>query len=123
MNNYVILIVAFIIGQCLYTTINVYTLQYGKNIAYWPALRTYVIKETAGYAVSMFFLFAVMFILSDYIDINKKDLLNPDTMAWKKKVLTYFRTGSLIFGVFTQALAFYAFKRGKKAIEKEEAKL
>jgi len=123
MNNYLVLIVAFILGQLLYTAITVYNLQKDKGISYMPAFTAYVMKEAGGYLVALLGLFVVMFILSDYIDINvqRKDL--PEVLSFKQKIIFYFRTSSIVFGVFAQHIIFIAFKKGKKAIEKEDAKI
>jgi hypothetical protein len=123
MNNYLILLIAFILGQFLYTAITVYHLQKDKDISYVPAFKAYVKKEAGGYLVAILGLFVVMFILSDFIDINtqRKDL--PEVLTIKQKMIFYFRTSATIFGVFAQHIIFVAFKKGKRAIEKEDAKI
>jgi len=117
MNNYLILICAFIIGQLLYTAITVYNLQRGKAIDYQTAFKAYVKKELGGYIVAIVGLAALMFILSDFVDPNfKKE--DADIQTWKGRVVAYFRTSALFFGVFAQHIIFKVFKRGKKEIEK-----
>jgi hypothetical protein len=123
MNNYLILLIAFILGQFLYTAITVYNLQKDKNIAYLPSLKAYASKEAGGYIVAILGLLVLMFILSDFIDINtqRKDL--PEVLSIKQKIIFYFRTSATFFGVFAQHIIFVAFKKGKRAIEKEDAKI
>lgn len=122
MNNYVIMVIAFFIGQNLYTAITVYNLQKNKSVGYWDALKAYVKKEIGGYIVALAGLAGLMFIISDFIDPSFKHQ-DSDVSTWAGKVQAYFRTSMLAFGVFAQHLIFVAFKKGKKAIEKVEDKI
>lgn len=49
MNNYITIVIAFIIGQFAYTTVTVYNLQNGKDINYWQAYNT----TERGWAVGL----------------------------------------------------------------------
>ena len=116
------MLAAFILGQLLYTAITVYNLQKDKAIDYRTAFIAYVKKEMGGYIVAIIGLAALMFILADFIDPSFKRA-DADINTWKGKVVAYFRTSMLFFGCFAQHIIFVAFKKGKKAIEKEENKI
>ena len=120
MNNYLTIIIAFIIGQFAYTTVTVYNLQRGKDISFWHAYAVYMKKETGWFVVAIAALACVLFVLSDYLDLNVKrsDLLSKDVLTMKEKVIVYFRTIALAVGEFAQHIIFLAMKKGKKEIEK-----
>ena len=122
MKNYFIMMLAFVLGQMLYTAITVYNLQKNKEISYWNAFKAYVKQELGGYIVAVIGLGSLMFVITDFIDpsFNKAD---ADISTWKGKLVAYFRSSMLVFGCFAQHLIFLAFKKGKKAIEKEDNKL
>jgi hypothetical protein len=122
MNNYLILFVAFVIGQAIYTAVTVYNIQKNMNVPYWTAFRAYVLKELGGYIVALLGLAGLMFIISDFIDPSFKHA-DADVSTWAGRVQAYFRTSALCFGVFAQHIVFVAFKKGKKAIEKVEDKI
>lgn len=122
MSNYFIMLLAFILGQALYTAITAYNIQKTMTIGWWVAVKAYVKKETGGYVVAIIGLAVLMFIITDFVDpsFNKAD---ADISTWKGKLVAYFRTAMIGFGCFAQHLIFVAFKKGKKAIEKEEDKI
>ncbi len=122
MNNYLVLLVAFFIGQNIYTAVTVYNLQKNKALSYWEAYKAYVKKELGGYIVALSGLAGIMFIISDFIDPSFKHS-DADVSTWAGRVQAYFRTSALCFGIFAQHIVFVAFKKGKKAIEKVEDKL
>ena len=122
MSNYFLMLLAFFIGQLLYTSITVYNIQKNMSINYWAAFKAYVKKEVGGYVVAFVGLAALMFIITDFIDPSFKKA-DADVNTWTGKVVAYFRTAMLFFGCFAQHLIFVAFKKGKKAIEKAESKI
>lgn len=125
MNNYLTIVVAFIIGQFIYTSITVYNLQNGKDIDYWKAYGAYLRKETGWFIVAIAGLCGVLFILSDFInlDIKKADLVNKETLSAKEKIVLYFRTSALLLGMFIQHVVFKVYKKGKEEVEKVNDKI
>lgn len=119
MKYYTLMIIAFIIGQFIYTTLTVYNLQKDRDIEYGKALAIFVSKELGGYLVAIGGLCGVLFILSDYIDpgITRADLLNKESLTFKEQLVVYYRTASLAAGVFSQHLIYRFYNKGKKAID------
>lgn len=122
MSNYLILFIAFLIGQFIYTAVTVYNIQKDKSVGYWQAFKAYVYKELGGYVVALAGLAGLMFIISDFIDPSFKHS-DADVSTWAGRVQAYFRTSALAFGMFAQHIVFLAFKKGKRAIEKAEEKM
>lgn len=122
MSNYVLMLIAFFLGQMLYTAVTAYNIQKKMIIAWWPAVKAYVKKEFGGYVVAFIGLAVLMFIITDFVDPSFKKA-DADLTTWKGRLVAYFRTSMIAFGCFAQHLIFLAFKKGKKAIEKEDAKI
>jgi hypothetical protein len=125
MNNYVTIIIAFIIGQFIYTSITVYNLQNGKDIGYWHAYAAYLRKETGWFVIAIAGLCGVLFVLSDFVnlDIKKADLINKEVLSYKEKLVLYFRTSALMLGMFIQHVVFKVYKKGKEEVEKVNDKI
>lgn len=119
MIHYVQLFFGFIIGQFLMMSLNVYDFQKKKDISYRNALAAYATAEIGYFVIAGIGLIALLFILSDYIDLNvtKNDLKSMDSLDWKQKLQLYFKTGSLVLGAFIQYLTFKFRSVGKKAID------
>lgn len=123
MNNYLILFIGMVLGQMSSTAVIVYIAQKKKDIAYWPAMRAYVISEQGGYIIAALMLLVTMFLVSDYIEPVKT--AGDTTRTWLQKVqlAKNFKLYAYIFGVFAPIIAIVAFKKGFNAIKKEDAKL
>ena len=119
MIHYVQLFFGFIIGQFLMMSLNVYDFQKKKDIAYRNALKAYATAEIGYFVIAGLGLIALLFILSDYIDLSvtKNDLKSLESLDWKQKLQLYFKTGSLFLGAFIQYLTFKFRSVGKKAID------
>lgn len=115
---YVYLIIAWILGQSLYTAITVWRLQKNLTISYIPAFKAYVKKELGGYIVSGIFMLVVVFILPDFLNLKmeKSELLSIEQKSWAQKVQLYFRTAAMLLGMFSLHIAYSLYKRGKKEI-------
>lgn len=125
MNNYITIVIAFLIGQFAYNTITVYNLQRGLDIGFWSAYKAYMKKETGWFVVALAGLCCVLFVLSDYLDLNIKraDLINKEVLTIKEKIVVYFRTIALGVGAFIQHIIFLVYKKGKQEIHKANEKL
>lgn len=120
MNNYVIIVLGWFLGQLGYAVVSAYILQRGKpSISYWQALQVYCAKEVGSFALAFTALLILLFIAGDFlsIEITRKDLLDKETLTLKEKIILYIRTSSIVFGGLCQHLIYIAFKKGKKAIE------
>jgi hypothetical protein len=121
---YLLLIVAWVLGQALYTAITVWRLQKDLPIPYFEALKGYVIKETGGYVVSLIFMLIIVFLLPEFLNLkmSKSDLLSLEERNWIEKVQLYFRTASTALGMFSLHIAYSIYKKGKKEIHDRAAK-
>lgn len=119
MIHYVQLFFGFLIGQFLMMSLNVYDFQKKKDISYRNALAAYAAAEIGYFVIAGLGLIALLFILSDYIDLSvtKNDLKSLESLDWKQKLQLYFKTGSLFLGAFIQYLTFKFRSVGKKAID------
>ena len=115
---YFYLIVAWILGQALYTAITVWRLQKNLTINYTQALKAYIQKEFGGYIVSGVFMIVVVFILPEFLNLQmeKSELLTIEQKSWAQKVQLYFRTAAVVLGMFSLHIAYSLYKRGKKEI-------
>lgn len=116
---------AFIIAQLLMASINVYLYQQKIKIDYWAALKTYFSAELGYFIIGIFSILAIMFIMSDFIDLSvtRKDLLSKESLTWKENLQAYFKTCAFVVGAFVQYIAFKFKDKGKDAIDKASDKL
>lgn len=125
MNNYVMLAVAWIIGQLVYASVSVYILQKNlSTIGYWEAVRAYFKSEFGNYVIAFSGLLLLMFIMPDFLDpsIKRADLLNKEVLTFKEKLVIYQRSFAVGISAFIQHLLYVGFKKGKKAIHDYAAK-
>jgi hypothetical protein len=125
MNNYIIIILGWIVGQIAYASVSVYILQKNlPSIGYLQALREYGKKEFGSFIMALSALLVLLFIFPDYFDstIKRSDLLSKETLTIKEKLIVYQRTGAVIVGGLCQHLLYVSFKKGKKAIQDYAAK-
>lgn len=125
MNNYLVLLFGFIIGQMTLTVIGSYFLQRTKEGIDFPqAIKVFMHKEVGNYAVAICGLIILMFMLSDYVDpkLTRAELLTKAALTWREKAIVYSRTFSVVFGCFSQFILLLAFKRGIKGINEYAAK-
>lgn len=123
MNNNLILLGGMLLGQTAVTVICVYIKQYGKPIDYWTAFKSFVIAETASYAVALVGLLIAMFILPDYIDPSHNLKDTGDSWEWKLKIAKNFRLASIVYGAFVPLIMLLIYKKGLRAIKNENEKL
>lgn len=115
---YLLLIVAWMLGQALYTAITVWRLQKDLPITYMNALKAYFKKEVGGYIVSGVLMLIVVFILPEFLNLkmDKESILGKEQKSFAEKAQLYFRTVSTILGMFSLHIAYSIYKRGKKEI-------
>lgn len=119
MNNYLILFVAFILGQVGYASVSIYIIQSKvPGITYMQAVHEYFKKEVGSFVMAAAGWAIVMFIFSDFFDttITRADLMNKDTLTLKERMILYLRASATGLGMFIQHIIYVAFKKGKKAI-------
>lgn len=125
MIHYIQLFLGVIIGQGLITSILVYNYQKELKIEYNKALSTYIHAEKGFYVIGMFMLIALLFVMSEFINLNvtKQDLTSVEAKNWKQNLQMYFKTTSLLVGMFVQYIAFKVRSVGKIAIDNAAAKM
>lgn len=119
MNNYLILFVAFLLGQIGYASVSIYIIQRNlPGITYWEAVTQYFKKEVGSFVMAAAGWAIVMFIFPDFFDtsVSRADLLNKDTLTLKERMVLYLRASATGLGMFIQHILYVAFKKGKKAI-------
>lgn len=119
MNNYLIMIIAFILGQLGYASVSIYNIQRSlPSITYWQAVQQYTKKEFGSFVMAACGWAIVMFIASDWIDfsIDRKDLLTKEVKTLQDKLIIAFRTVATALGALIQHILYVALKKGKKAI-------
>ena len=121
---YLLLVVSWILGQAMYTAITVWRLQKSLTISYVPALKAYVKKELGGYVVSGVFMVVVVFLLPELLNLNmsRNEILTLEQRSWAEKVQLYFRSASVVLGMFSLHIAYSLYKRGKKEIIEADRK-
>jgi hypothetical protein len=125
MNNYIVIILGWTLGQIAYASVSAYILQRNvENINYWQALRVYAKKEAGSFAMALSALFILLFIFPDYFDpaVKRADLVNKEVLTLKDRLILQQRTAAILIGGLCQHLLYVAFKRGKKAIHDYAAK-
>jgi hypothetical protein len=123
--HYFIVLFAFLLGQMLMTSIQVYNYQKDLKIDYDKALVTYLKAEVGYFIVGLVGIICVCFILSDFIDlrVTKDDLKKIASRTWKENLQLYFKTSSFVIGCFIQFIAFKYKDKGKDAIDKAVNKI
>lgn len=123
--HYFTVLLAFLLGQLLITSIQVYIYQKDKHIEWLPAMQAYMKAEMGYFIVGFSTVLCICFILPDWIDlsITKEDLKSMANKTWKENLQLYFKTASLIIGSFAQLIAFKFKDKGKTAIDNAANKI
>lgn len=116
---YMLLLIGFIVGQLLFMAICSYYLQKDlPNIEYIKAFKIFFNKEFGGFVVALCFVFVLLFVLPDFINLNltKQQLMEKENLTKVEQAQVYFRSLATLLGIFGQWIPFIVYKRGKKAI-------
>ena len=116
---YIQAFVGLMLGMALMASINIYFFQQKKDITWMNAARAYWVAEIGFYVVGMFGAAVVLFIMSEFIDLNitKEDLRHKESITAKENIQKHFKTVMAFIGMFIQYIAFQVRKRGKTAID------
>lgn len=120
MNNHVIIIIGWLLGQAAYACKKSWDLQKANHdLTFADALKLHFTKETAAFAFGTVMLFVGIFIVQDYInlDITREDLRNSEAAKWKVYLINFLRTISVLFGYLCQNLGYFMFGRSEKILE------
>ncbi len=130
MNNYVILALGWILGQAAYLCVKSWDIQKkNESVDFKHALSLLFSKETAAWFFGFVMLLIIMFVLSDFIDLNitKEDVKNMEVAKWKVYLINFQRTVAVVFGFVCQRFGYAFFGRTEKILkdraEKEGVKI
>ena len=125
MNNIVVVGLGWFVGQFVITAVALYFHQKSLNISYWKAAPIYFEKEMGSFVIGIAGLTLMLFLAPEFFnsDINVMDLRNKPTKTWKEWAQAYQRASSAGIGAFIQLILIAFVEKGKKAIEREAAKI
>lgn len=121
MKYYLLLLLAVIIGQSFWASATVwYHQNQNENLNFFKALIVYFKKEVGSYVVVLLLTILIMFVLSDYMDLNvsRADLIAKGSLSKWENAQKMFRTYASEYGVFAQLVASLFYKGGVQAIMK-----
>lgn len=120
MKYYLLLLLAVVIGQLFTAAVSIWIFQKDNpNINYFRAVKVYFNKELATFVVIFTFTLLLMFILSDWMDLNvtQFDLRTKTQLTKFEAIQAKYRTYAALYGVFAQSIALLFFRKGKQAIQ------
>lgn len=122
---YLLLVIAWVLGQIFYTSVSVWRIQKDLPIDYWTAAKAYCKKEIGSFIMSASLMCIAVFILPELINIHmsKNDILSKAARTKIETAQLYFRSVATVIGAFSQHIAYMLYKRGKKAVIDESKKM
>jgi hypothetical protein len=119
MNNYLIIITGWFLGQAAYACKKSWDLQKRNDkLSFKEALKMHFTKETGAFAFGSIMLLIAMFVISDFInlDVTKQELKNMEAAKWKIYLINFLRGISVLFGYLCQNLGYFLFGRSEKIL-------
>jgi ATP/ADP translocase len=126
MKYYSLLMAAVVLGQLFVASLMIYYYQSkNENINYLKASGIYFNKSIARYVMIISFTLLVMFVLSDYMDLNitRAELMIKGELSKFEKAQKNFRTIASVYGMFAELVPLLVYKGVGKAIMQYSAKL
>lgn len=125
MNNYIIIVIGWVLGQSAYAFKKSWEIQRNKpTVTFSDALKMHFTKETASFAFAVVILLIGLFILPNFIDmdITKEDLKNMEAAKWKVYFINFLNVLAVVFGYLCQNLGWFFFGRSEKLLQAEAQK-
>ena len=125
MNNTLIIIIGWLLGQVLYACKKSWDIQKKTvSLSFKDALELHFKKETASFAFATALLLTAIFVLPDFInlDVTKEELKNTEAAKWKYYLINFLRGIAVVFGYFCQNLGYFFFGRSEKYINQTAKK-
>jgi len=119
MNNYLIVIVGWLLGQSAYACKKSWDLQRRfEKLSFVDALVLHFTKETAAFAFGAIMLLIGMFVIADFInlDLKKEELKDMDVAKWKVYLINFLRCISVLFGYLCQNIGYFLFGKSEKIL-------
>ena len=120
MNNYVIIIIGWSLGQLAYAFKKSWEIQRNKPTVSFPdALKMHFTKETASFAFAVVILLIGLFILPNFInlDVTKDELKNMEAAKWKVYFVNFINVVAVVFGYLCQNLGWFFFGKSEKLLQ------
>lgn len=125
MNNYLIILIGWILGQTAYAFKKSWEIQRNRpGVSFKDALNMHFTKETASFAFAFVILLIGLFILPNFIDmdITKDDLKNLEVAKWKVYFVNFLRVIAIVFGYLCQNLGWFFFGKSEKILQAQADK-
>jgi hypothetical protein len=125
MNNYVVIVLGWLLGQAAYACKKSWDIQRKTpDIDFRHALKLHFSKETASFAFASIMLFIGLFVITDFVDLDvtKEDLKNMEAAKWKVYLINFLRTSTVLFGYICQNLGYFLFGRSEKILRDRASK-
>jgi hypothetical protein len=125
MNNYVVIVLGWLLGQAAYACKKSWDIQRkNENTDFKNALKMHFSKETASFAFASIMLLIGLFVITDFVDLDvtKEDLKNTEAAKWKVYLINFLRTSTVLFGYICQNLGYFLFGRSEKILRERAAK-
>jgi hypothetical protein len=126
MKYYTLLLAAVLFGQLFVASLMIYYYQSkNENINYIKASTIYFRKSVARYVMIFSFTILVMFVLSDFMDLNitRADLMAKDKLSKFESAQKNFRTVASVYGMFAELILTLVYKGIGRAIIQYGTKL
>lgn len=120
MNNYLIILIGWILGQTAYAFKKSWEIQRNRpGVSFKDALHMHFTKETASFAFAFVILLIGLFVLPNFIDmdITKDDLKNLEVAKWKVYFVNFLRVIAIVFGYLCQNLGWFFFGKSEKILQ------
>lgn len=117
---YLLVIAAVILGQTFTAAFLSWKHQTTNDLINYPtAFKLYINKNIGTFAVIVTFTLLVLFVLSDWMDLNltKAELLAKGQLTKVEAIQTKFKTYATFYGIFAQGIASLFYKGGELAIK------
>lgn len=120
MNNYLVLVAGWALGQAAYATKKAWDIQKAnEKLTFKEALVIVYSKETASFAFGLIMLFCVLFFMPDILKKTITDASEGKPVTgWQVYVIDYLRISSVVFGFVCQYLGYWFFGRAEKEVRR-----
>lgn len=122
MNNYLIIVIGWLLGQAAYACKKSWDIQRrNDNVSFKDALVMHFTKETGAFAFGSVMLFIALFVISDFInlDVDKEELKNMEAAKWKIYLINFLRIIAVTFGYLCQNLGYFLFGKSEKYLRRQ----
>lgn len=122
MNNYLIILFGWLLGQAAYACKKSWDLQKrNEKLLFKEALKMHFTKETASFAFASVMLCIALFVISEFInlDVTVEELKNAEAAKWKIFLINFLRTISIVFGYLCQNIGYFFFGRSEKILKQQ----